>query len=314
MRQGWIKLHRSVLDHWIFDNPRYLKWWLWLLLNANTGPSKVMVRGRVVQLSVGQLVTSVRYLRNCWANLDALKRGRIYPTRSAVARFLHLLKNEEMITYDSKNISNFGTVVTICNFERYQGFLTPPWDSDETDSGQPADSDETDSGQPADSDDDTNETPTRQTADKLKNIRNKEYKNIYGGGGDARAREEIEDFEYFQEVLRQFFAPARQATIEQLCMSMKVTEAELRGLAIEATSEWTGRRENIGAEMARLTSHLRAKKAANDRDARAAELHQARMNKITGGETREQAQERMRLNALRRLNESGHDPGFNEFA
>lgn len=130
MRQGWIKLHRSVLDHWIFDSPKYLKWWVWLLLNANAGHSKVMARGQLVELSPGQLLTSVRYLRNCWANLDALKKGRVYPSYETVRRFLKLLKNERMIDYDTTKINNCGSVITICNYVLYQAFLTPVCDSD----------------------------------------------------------------------------------------------------------------------------------------------------------------------------------------
>ncbi|EAC3914326.1 DNA replication protein DnaD, partial [Listeria monocytogenes] len=35
MSSGWIKIYRSLQEHWIWENEKYLKWWLDLLLLAN---------------------------------------------------------------------------------------------------------------------------------------------------------------------------------------------------------------------------------------------------------------------------------------
>lgn len=41
MAEGWVKLHRSITENWIWENPQYLKWWLDLILMANHKKQKI---------------------------------------------------------------------------------------------------------------------------------------------------------------------------------------------------------------------------------------------------------------------------------
>ena len=34
MMGGWIKIYQTIREHWIWERPRYLKWWLDLLMLA----------------------------------------------------------------------------------------------------------------------------------------------------------------------------------------------------------------------------------------------------------------------------------------
>ena len=55
-RNGWIKLHRKLIDSAIFDNPKLLKVWVWCLCKASHKPVELMVGNQIVQLQEGQFV------------------------------------------------------------------------------------------------------------------------------------------------------------------------------------------------------------------------------------------------------------------
>lgn len=57
MREGWVKLHRSVLTLPVFDEPELLRLWLYLLLKASHQPRDVPVGQTIVHLQPGQLIT-----------------------------------------------------------------------------------------------------------------------------------------------------------------------------------------------------------------------------------------------------------------
>ena len=53
--QGFIKLHRRLLESEAFDDPRLLKTWLWVLCKANFKP---VVLNDGTQLKTGEFATS----------------------------------------------------------------------------------------------------------------------------------------------------------------------------------------------------------------------------------------------------------------
>ncbi|MBO0456317.1 DnaD domain protein [Enterococcus hulanensis] len=106
---GWIKIYRSIQDHWIWDNPVYLKWWLDLLLMANHKPNDVLVNGKVETIDVGERLTSEIKLSERW-NVD----------RKTVRRFLNLLEKEQMITLTKSRQK--GTTVKVLKYSDYQQF------------------------------------------------------------------------------------------------------------------------------------------------------------------------------------------------
>ena len=58
---GWIKISRSITDHWIFSNAVYFKWWIDLLLMANIKDNDVLVGAQVVKLKRGQMIASLNF-------------------------------------------------------------------------------------------------------------------------------------------------------------------------------------------------------------------------------------------------------------
>jgi hypothetical protein len=103
---GWIKVHRGINNHWIWDNPEYLKWWMDILLEANYLPSKVVIKGTIYECKRGEKLYSL----DTWAK-------RWNTNKSKVRRFLNLLQNDSMIELKSETQT---TRITICNYDDYQ--------------------------------------------------------------------------------------------------------------------------------------------------------------------------------------------------
>ncbi len=114
---GWIKLHRSIRKHWIFQDPVLLRIWLDLLLSANHEPGKIIVKNQLIEIGRGQFWTSVRKLAVRW-DLN----------KETVQTKLRLLQSDGMIYVDSRQ--GYGTLLTIRNYSVYQGFDGDNPDSD----------------------------------------------------------------------------------------------------------------------------------------------------------------------------------------
>ena len=104
---GWIKVHRQLTNHWIWEKPEYLKWWLDILIQANIESKKVLIKGQLIEVERGQVV----YSYDTWAN-----RWQI--NKSKVVRFLKMLEKDLMIELKNETVT---TRLTICKYDTYQG-------------------------------------------------------------------------------------------------------------------------------------------------------------------------------------------------
>ena len=104
---GWIKIARSIQEHWIWQDAERLKWWLDLLLMANYKDTNKLARTHLITLKSGQFEASTAFLAKRW------KRNA-----QTIIRFLSLLEEEGMITREVV----YGSIgiITICNYESYQ--------------------------------------------------------------------------------------------------------------------------------------------------------------------------------------------------
>lgn len=107
--KGWISLHRSVTDHWLFDEDRkFSKFeaWIDLLLMVNHTDKKMMLGNELITIKRGQKVTSIRKLceRWNWSN-------------NKVKNFLNVLEADGMLTVKSDSKK---TLVTVVNYDVYQ--------------------------------------------------------------------------------------------------------------------------------------------------------------------------------------------------
>ena len=115
--KGWIKLYRDITEHWVYTDPLLLKMWVTLLCSANHEPRKIVVNNKMMDIRRGQFWTSIRKL--------ALKTGM---TRKTVEAKLDLLQDDRMIFVDS--LVGVGTLITVCNYERFQGIFDSSGDTD----------------------------------------------------------------------------------------------------------------------------------------------------------------------------------------
>lgn len=103
---GWIKIHRDIARHWIFQDDSKFKWWIDLILMASWEDNKVLVGDRLVEVKRGQQIVSLSFLSKRWGK-----------AKGTILKFLELLESDGMIErYTDRKV----TVLTICKYESYQ--------------------------------------------------------------------------------------------------------------------------------------------------------------------------------------------------
>lgn len=100
--EGWISLHRKFLGWEWFDKPEMVQLFIWMLLNANYTDKK----WRGIEVKRGQLIVTSPMIQEA-LNLSEQR------TKTCIQR----LKSTGEITTKS---TNKYTIVTICNYDRYQ--------------------------------------------------------------------------------------------------------------------------------------------------------------------------------------------------
>ena len=104
---GWIKIYRDLQEHWLSQDFEKLGWWVDLLLSANHKDNKVLVKNQLVELQKGQMIVSLSFLAERWGK-----------SKRTILKFLELLESEQMIARKSNRKV---TILTICNYDGYQG-------------------------------------------------------------------------------------------------------------------------------------------------------------------------------------------------
>lgn len=107
MQQGWIKLHRKLLDNPIvMKDADHIAIWVYLLLNATHAEYPALFRGKKILLQPGQLITG------------SVSIGAVLKiNESKVRRVLNNLKNDGQI---DRQTSNQNSLITVLNWDVYQ--------------------------------------------------------------------------------------------------------------------------------------------------------------------------------------------------
>lgn len=107
MSDGWIKLHRKILDNPILDDSINFSLFVReLLMKATHKPHRIEMGGKEVVLQPGQVRISFRALARVLAVGVKVVRGRI-----------DLFQKRHMVEVEK---GTHGTIVTICNWGKYQ--------------------------------------------------------------------------------------------------------------------------------------------------------------------------------------------------
>jgi len=105
---GWIKIHRTIQNHWIFSDEEKLKAWIIILFSVNFEPKRVNIKNTIFECNRGESLLSL----DSWAE----KFGKNW-NKSKVRRFFKLLENDSMIALKSEQKT---TRITVCNYDTYQ--------------------------------------------------------------------------------------------------------------------------------------------------------------------------------------------------
>lgn len=158
---GFVKLYRSFFDHFLWNEDReYSKAEAWIDLirtaRYKEGTSNKMVNGQVVEWGRGDLLASVRFLKNRWN----------WNSTGKVTRFLDLLEKQNMV---SRKTEQGVTVLSICNYCTYN----PLEDDDRTETEREQNNDRT-------------ETEREQVQNSKKDNKGKESKELYTIGNSEK--------------------------------------------------------------------------------------------------------------------------------
>ena len=104
--KGWIKVHRSIMENWVYDDPFTLKVFLHLCMTVNIKEKKTMIDGNFATIKPGQRVTSEKRL--------ATELGSTWRT---VNKILADLEADDMI---KRQPIGRGFILTVTNYKKFQ--------------------------------------------------------------------------------------------------------------------------------------------------------------------------------------------------
>lgn len=116
---NWIKINRGIRESWIWEDPRYLKWWIDILMMASYKDKKILVGKELIKIERGSFITSQSKLAERW-NVD----------RRTVKRYLDLLQDAQMIVHI---LHSKKTIVKVLNYSIYQSTGESIWTTSGTD-------------------------------------------------------------------------------------------------------------------------------------------------------------------------------------
>lgn len=114
--QGWISVHRKILNNPVFQDPYLFKLWMYCLLKASHKEHKQLIGKEVVTLEEGQFIWGRNEASNELNNGTRPKEQR---SPSTWERHLKLLEELEML---NRSTNNKYTIVNIVNWRTYQDY------------------------------------------------------------------------------------------------------------------------------------------------------------------------------------------------
>lgn len=107
---GWIKIERDIQNHWIWQDEKYFRWWMTILLNVNHEAKKFPVNNEIFTCNPGESFRSF----NDWSKLFRCSKPTVF-------KFFDLLKNDGMIQTKVVGRGNRRKhLLTVVNWQKYQ--------------------------------------------------------------------------------------------------------------------------------------------------------------------------------------------------
>jgi uncharacterized phage protein (TIGR02220 family) len=114
MSQGFIGLHRKIMENQVWCDPHYLKLWLYCLLKASHKKHKILVGNQFIELERGQFVTGRNSLE------EELNKGMKPEQRLNGLTWFRYLNNLEKWQMLNIKKTNKYSLVTVVNYDYYQ--------------------------------------------------------------------------------------------------------------------------------------------------------------------------------------------------
>ena len=119
---GWIKLYRSIMNHWIWDvREAFCKRaaFVDLLMLVNKEDKEIEFDNKLIMVKRGERVTSLKFLSERWGW-----------STTKLNNFLKLLEEDKIITLkkDSRK-----TLIKVCKYQDYQVYISPEKNGEKTD-------------------------------------------------------------------------------------------------------------------------------------------------------------------------------------
>lgn len=221
MSEGYIKLHRSIQDHWLWKDEPYDKAraWIDLILLANHEDVRTSYKGEVITCERGTVNRSISNLSDRWKW-----------SRDKTRRFLTLLESDGMVVV---NATTNRTTITLVNYDNFQ--VSPTTDKA------------------------TNRQRVSQRVDTNNNDKNDKNKEIYPYGYTKKAETFIElplndgtNYEVSVDDIKQFKELYPATDVEQQLRSMKgwlignPTKKKTRKGINRFITNWLSREQNKG--------------------------------------------------------------------
>jgi len=106
-KNGWVKLHRKMLDNpIIMKDAEHLAVWMYLLLNATHAEYPALFKGKKITLQPGQLITGRKSIAST-----------LCVNESKVTRILNAFEIEQQI---EQQTSNKNRLISVVNWDKYQ--------------------------------------------------------------------------------------------------------------------------------------------------------------------------------------------------
>ena len=106
MNDGWLKLHRKIMEKGYYKKSEYVHLWVHLILKANHQPAEWMYKNEIFKIKRGQMITSRKTLSE--------ETGI---NESKVERILKTFETEQQIEQQNLFTSR---LITIINYDDHQ--------------------------------------------------------------------------------------------------------------------------------------------------------------------------------------------------
>lgn len=230
-QNGWVKVFYQLLEWEWYGDPNMVALFIHLLLRANFKPT----RKRGIEFGRGVVLTSREQL--------AAETGI---SERTIRTCINRLKTTNEITVQA---TKQGSVITICNYDKYQGISEESDQQNDQLLDQQA----------------TNDRPTTDqqvtTCKEYKTVRKKEYYIV-----ESLTREEF---------LKDFFKAENTMTLEAICMNNDTDIETLKRLAEAVLDDWQATdvkmHRDISDAKKHLLSQIRIKLSVERRERAAAE-------------------------------------------